>query len=317
MSYVSNLIIDLIKAFYTHILSPKTLKKMSNSNIRITESRSYSSSRSSKLDVQPVIPSPLPQAPLMSFDLHFDTLKVIVIQDYLNNVTTIVNQQGHVIKTIIEELKTRVTTTDIIEIFASVSNVVPPELGRTTAGKTGDEWKDTITNAVQKIGLMGERLVDLSNFKLQTQENIHEINTQLKTKAEISYVKKKNKTVKKKLMDELKTRQELIMNHIKDEDDILAARINELDKKFADLELNTFWKLKDVEDLLKVRVNEKYVADAIAGLEERLKKNLDDMNRGSLSKLERHIKELEKELEKLAIDQANKLKALKEDVYEK
>jgi hypothetical protein len=253
----------------------------------------------------------------MSFDLHFDTLKVIVIQDYLNNVTTIVNQQGHVIKTIVEELKTRVTTTDIIEIFASVSNVVPPELGRTTAGKTGDEWKDTITNAVQKIGLMGERLVDLSNFKLQTQENIHEINTQLKTKAEISYVKKKSKTVKKKLMGELKTRQELIMNHIKDEDDILAARINELDKKFADLELNTFWKLKDVEDLLKVRVNEKYVADAIAGLEERLKKNLDDMNRGSLSKLERHIKELEKELEKLAIEQANKIKALKEDVYEK
>ncbi|OMJ93597.1 hypothetical protein SteCoe_3435 [Stentor coeruleus] len=284
---------------------------MATPSIKITESRSYSTSRSSKIEIQPVIPSPLPQAPLMSFDLHFDTLK-----DYLNSVTNIVNQQGQVIKTIMEELKIRVTTTDIIEIFASVANVVPPELGRSAAAKTGDEWKDTITSAVQKIGLMGERLVDLSHFKVQTQENIQNLNTQLKIKAEIVYVKKKNKALKKKLLDELKSRQELIMTHIKDEDDRLTVRINELDKKFADLELNTFWKLKDCEDLLKVRVNEKYVADAIAGLEERLKKNLEDMNRGSLSKLERHIKELEKELEKLAVDHANKFKTFRDDFYE-
>ena len=104
---------------------------------------------------------------------------------------------------------------------------------------------------------------------------------------------------------------------MKDEDDRLAARINELDKKFSELELNTFWKLKDCEDLLKVRVNEKFVIDALAGLEEKLRKNLEEMNRGSLGKLERHLKELEKELEKLGIDHSAKLKSLKEDVYDK
>ena len=112
---------------------------MSNPQIKITETRSFTSSRSNHIDIQSVVSSQLPQAPLVSFDLHFDTLKVKYIQDYLNNVTAIVNQQGSVLKTIIEELKTRVTTTDILEIFSAVSGIIPHELGKVTAPKTGDD----------------------------------------------------------------------------------------------------------------------------------------------------------------------------------
>jgi hypothetical protein len=83
------------------------------------------------------------------------------------------------------------------------------------------------------------------------------------------------------------------------------------------LELKTFWKLKDCEDLLKVRVNEKYVADAILGLEERMKKNLEDMNRSSLGKLEKKLKEIEKDIEKIVTDHNAKLKTVKDDLYEK
>lgn len=195
--------------------------------------------------------------------------------------------------------------------------MIPHELGKTTASKTGDDWKDTLSTAVQKFGILGETVLDLTKFKSQTQENIQEIHQKLTHKAEISFVKKKVNKVKKSLHDEMKTRTEMILANVKEEDDRLSARINELDKKFAELELNTFWKLKDCEDLLKVRVNEKYVLDAIAGLEEKMKKNLEDMNRGSLSKLERQIKELEKDLEKLANDHSGKLKALKEDFIDK
>ena len=49
---------------------------MSNPQIKITETRSFTSSRSNHIDIQSVVSSQLPQAPLVSFDLHFDTLKV-------------------------------------------------------------------------------------------------------------------------------------------------------------------------------------------------------------------------------------------------
>jgi hypothetical protein len=253
----------------------------------------------------------------MSFDLHFDTLKVKFIEDYLNNVTSIVNQQGSVIKTIIEELKTRVTSTEIIEVFASISNMIPSELGKVSINRSGDDWKDTISTAVQKVGLMGEKLVDLSRFKLQTTDSIQDIYTKIKTKAEVAYVKTKSRKLKKICAEDLKAKSELILNHVKEEDDQLSGRINELYKMLTELEQRTLWKLKDCEDLLKVRVNEKYVQDAINGLEEKLRKNLEDMNRGSLSKLERMLKELEKNLEKTQLDTNNKFKATKEETHEK
>lgn len=195
--------------------------------------------------------------------------------------------------------------------------MIPSELGKINVGRSGDEWKDTISTAVQKFGLMGEKIVDLSKFKQQTTESIHDIYSKLKTKSEISYTKSKSKKLKKHCASELKSKSDLILNHIKDEDDQLASRISELYKTLTELEQKTLWKLKDCEDLLKVRVNEKYVQDAINGLEEKLRKNLEDMNRGSLSKLERMIKELEKTQEKNQNDLNNKLKSTKEEIHEK
>ena len=246
---------------------------MSSSHIRVSETKSSHTS-SSKIDISLGFPSPLPQAPLMSFDLHFDTLKVKFIQEYLNNVTSIVNQQGAVIKSVIEELKTRVTSTEIVEIFSSISNMIPSELGKVNISRSGDDWKDTISVAVQKFGLMGEKIVDLSKFKVQTNDSIQDIYSKLKTKSEISYVKSKSKKLKKHCASELKSKSDLLLNHIKEEDDQLASRISDLYKTLTELEQKTLWKLKDCEDLLKVRVNEKYVQDAINGLEEKLRKNL-------------------------------------------
>lgn len=230
--------------------------------------------------------------------------------------TNIVNQQGSVLKTVIDELKTRVTTTDIIEIFASISNIVPAELGKINLARSGDEWKDTISNAIQKLGLVSEKVNELMKFKFQTTENIQDIHSKLKTKAEIKYVKVKSKKLKGVLREEIKTRSEMILNHVKEEDEILNGRINELYRMMTDLEQKTLWKLKDCEDLLKVRVNEKYVMDAINGLEDKLRKNLEDMNRGSLAKLERTIKELEKNLEKVQNDTNNKIKVTKDDIFD-
>src|SRR5574343_19150 len=175
---------------------------MAQSSIKITEARSNISVKSSKLDIQPVLSNPLPQAPLMSFDLHFDTLKVIKTQDYLNNVTNIVNHQGAVIKTVIEELNKRVTSTEIIEIFTSLSNVFPAELGRINFNRSGDEWKDTISLTIQKFSNLNEKVVDLMRFKTTTQDNLLAVDSTLKQKADDTTMKNKFKKVKRVLIEE-------------------------------------------------------------------------------------------------------------------
>lgn len=50
--------------------------------IRFTETHTFESSRHSNLDFQNLQASPLPGAPLVSFDLHFDNLKVPFISGF-------------------------------------------------------------------------------------------------------------------------------------------------------------------------------------------------------------------------------------------
>lgn len=54
----------------------------------------------------------------------------------------------------------------------------------------------------------------------------------------------------------------------------LDTRMDNLDRKIDELEKHTTWRIKDCEDLLKTRINDKYVDDAIRLLEERLTKEV-------------------------------------------
>jgi hypothetical protein len=47
-------------------------------------------------------------------------------------------------------------------------------------------------------------------------------------------------------------------------------RIEDLLAKFAELEKHTVWRIKDCEELLKTRVNEQYVDDAVRKVEGRV-----------------------------------------------
>jgi hypothetical protein len=50
----------------------------------------------------------------------------------------------------------------------------------------------------------------------------------------------------------------------------LATKFHDMGNKINDLEKNTIWKIKDCEDLLKSRVSERYVTDAIDKIQENI-----------------------------------------------
>ena len=54
----------------------------------------------------------------------------------------------------------------------------------------------------------------------------------------------------------------------------LTGRMDNLDRKVDEVEKHTTWRIKDCEDLLKSRINDTYVDDAIRLLEERLTKEV-------------------------------------------
>lgn len=50
----------------------------------------------------------------------------------------------------------------------------------------------------------------------------------------------------------------------------INTKISHFENRVNEVEKNTLWKIKDCEELLKLRVNEEYVVDAIRVLEERI-----------------------------------------------
>ena len=104
------------------------------------------------------------------------------------------------------------------------------------------------------------------------------------TKDEVKHkIKKACKKTKKKCNSKTKD----LKKHSDTKDAALDAKIAALEKRFEDLEINTVWKLKDCQDLLKTRVNEQFVWDAIKTIEEKNKKDVALICKREMSDLEK------------------------------
>ncbi|CAG9315860.1 unnamed protein product [Blepharisma stoltei] len=282
---------------------------MSASHMKISEVHSFETIRTTRLELEQLQSSPLPGAPLVSFDLHFDNLK-----DFLNSVSQTVNHHGTLIKTLAEELRTRVSTSELIEIFGLAERSITDKLGSAGRDRSGDDFKDAVYAFADKIKILSDNVLDLKQFKFATETSITNINEDLEKKITKNEAKSMTKKVKSKVEKTIREKSEELRKQMLQGDHKLSEKIAEIEKKLSDLELNTLWKIKDCEELLKVRVNEKYVHDAIRGIEDKLRNELITFNEESMAKYEIMLKDLQRGFEKNEHDFANKLKGIKEDV---
>mmetsp|Transcript_21892 Transcript_21892/g.39926 ORF Transcript_21892/g.39926 Transcript_21892/m.39926 type:complete len:601 (+) Transcript_21892:151-1953(+) len=253
-------------------------------------------------------PTHLPGAPLVTFDLHFDNLR-----EFLNSVSQAVNQHAKVIRFLSTELKTRVTTTELIDAMKIVGNAVPDSL-RDTPVSGGRSLKDTANDAASGLKGLSMHISTLNSHAKRTDVTLEEHRVLIEDRATHIEVKKAIKKAKKKVRDELKLKCSEIEHLMREIEAGLLERFSGLEKKFAELELNTLWKLKDCEELLKVRVNEKYVWDAIKSLEDKLRRDLASGQDARTQALEKELRELRRELEKLDKESGHKINKLKEDL---
>lgn len=168
---------------------------------------------------------------------------------------------------------------------------------------------------------ISSQISSLLGFKQEITNYCHNLAEKIETKAshdEVDKVLKKCKVLidEKVSKDEMKAKFTEIEKTIKVTEDKLSVRINDLEKKFGDLEINTLWKLKDCEELLKVRVNEKFVWDAINSVEGRIKKDIFNESQGRIERLENQITTLEREMARNADENLRKEKEIKHKLQE-
>lgn len=72
----------------------------------------------------------------------------------------------------------------------------------------------------------------------------------------------------------------------------LTDAMTQFGKKVDDNYSETVWRIKDCEELLRARVSDKYVNDALRSLEEKLQKQINYGEEKGIERLEKSFKEL-------------------------
>lgn len=247
----------------------------------------------------------LPNAPLVTFDLNVKNL-----QEYLNKVTIMVNKNIMQIQSVSEELHKKLSVSEGLEIIEGISLSIPGELG----GKKpkSNNLKEIVSAA--NIGVQGmcEKLAETLDFKKDTKRKLDKLESSLSTFLTTEKFDSEKKSIISKLKkkvpkDDLNKQISKLEAKIHQIEDTSLKKLAELDKKISESEVNTLWKIRDCENLLKSRVNETFVWDALSTLEQKLKKEK-ELRVGLKKKdLLSKIELLEKDLKFLISEQASKL----------
>lgn len=243
------------------------------------------------------ISDPLPNAPLVTFDLNLNNL-----QDYLNRISTLINTHSLHIQSLTEEIETKISLSEGFDILESIALSIPKEIGG--RNPRNNDLKDGISAASSGIQGICDKVTEFDDFQKTTQKKLKELegNLSLKLSSEKFDIEKEyleEKIQEKVNRDAFVKKISLVEAMVKNTEDKFNNTTGELGKKISDLEVNTQWKIRDCENLLKTRVNDKYVWDAINTIEQKMKKELEIINANKIKKQRSLYDKLEKELKRL------------------
>eukprot|EP00347_Sterkiella_histriomuscorum_P017595 403348737 len=124
--------------------------------------------------------------------------------------------------------------------------------------------------------MIGKYLVDLKEYSHQNDCALlrmqSDIDSRLTKNEFIAVSREKRKKLKNKLRNALENQETKVQSI----DQKLSQQMQEFTKKLSDVELNTYWKIKDYEDLLAQRVSETYMKDFVKGECNKLQRDYKD-----------------------------------------
>lgn len=258
------------------------------------------------------MPEPLPSVPLVTFDLNFSNL-----QDYLNKVSNLINRHTLYIQNLTEEINTKVSHLDGFEILEGIALSIPNEIGGRKP--RNNDWKDGISASSSGIQGMCDKIADLEAHKKKTQKKLKELENTLSSKLSTDKFESEKKALEEKIQDKVSRDAFLkkissFENMVRQVEESFHEKAAEMDKKVSELEVNTLWKIRDCENLLKTRVNEKFVWDAVYTLEQKIKKEQENIESGKMKKQQNLFEILEKELKQLEGEMLNRTQQAKKSI---
>lgn len=139
----------------------------------------------------------------------------------------------------------------------------------------------------EKFEVIGLNIINYLKYKTDTSERLDRLEKMLPKCFTVDQFRDESQQMEERtfkyINDRLGDFQENLNSNRAELNEALAS----FGKKTDDIQSETLWRIKDCEELLKVRVSDKYVNDALKSVEEKIMKYL---NAGDEKVVERQVK---------------------------
>lgn len=249
----------------------------------------------------------IPELPLVTFDLNFRTL-----QDFLAKIAAAVNKNSILIRSLQEEIISKVSFPDMVNLIEKVNSVMPADYTvDTIASGNFNELVERFTDGTQK---MCDKIQDLEDFKNESKSETREIWNVLNRKVSNEEWDADKKSLTSQIDEKLKKKvfikkYQKIKRVLKTQEDLSFKKSESIEKSISELKTEILWKTNDIERLLQTRVNEQFVWDALEVLETKMRKQRDIQASLKLSRQQYLFDKFQTELKKLEESFNNDLKS--------
>ena len=160
--------------------------------------------------------------------------------------------------------------------------------------------------------MLGQNLLHFNEFRETTDKRVKECEKTLEDKIFRNEFKTMFRDETAKFKSKIKAKLESMETKLINMDRTMETSIKNFDKKLHEVEVNTYWKIKDYEELLQTRINEQYVKDYFKAQEDKLKKSFVEYFQNEMPKYERFSKELARNLKRTDEEVKEQGKTVKE-----
>lgn len=137
----------------------------------------------------------------------------------------------------------------------------------------------------EKFEIIGLNIINLQKFKTETQNRLDSIEKVLPKCFTIDQFREESHIQETRILKQINERLGIFQENLNKQKKDLSDSLISFNEKVDANEKETVWKINDCIDLLKTRVSDKYIDDAIAALDEKIIRKIDIQDEKLLDRL--------------------------------
>ncbi|KAL4460850.1 hypothetical protein ABPG74_016322 [Tetrahymena malaccensis] len=260
--------------------------------------------------------------PFISLDVNYDSLKT-----YLEEVHETINAQNDKIEKLEQQMKQKIAIDQIQHLLRQVTKCTD-----LYDEKMAKEMKDQVNEALfytgagvidKELSKLCEKINLLSMGTTQAYKQVQTYNSRIEkleqkidSKLDSKNYKEKQKQFKEKLIAKIEDFSKTVNEDTKAIEQRVQVHITNFEEQVQDVERRTIWKIQDCQDLLTKRINEEYVQETVQAMQQKIMKELQNLNGGSGERNDKFQERLNQKIDEFINSNAEKQKSVKSSLKE-